>query len=456
MRNFLAGVESLPLNKDITVGAVSLGCPKNLVDTEYMLGILQKKGYRISNQPAEADVIVVNTCGFIDEAKEESIATIFEMAGYKTKGRCRALIVTGCLSQRYGKELASEMPEVDAFTGIHDADKIAVIIEGALENKKPFIFSENPCTRFAETPRLLSTPAYTAYIRIADGCSNLCSYCAIPSIRGALRSRTMEDILSETERLCGQGVREGILIAQDTTQYGLDLYGKPMLAELIHRLSDLDLHWIRIMYMNPERISESIINTINGNPKICKYLDIPIQHADADILKRMNRNPDVASIGALIDNIREKDNDFILRTTVMVGFPGETNDAFERLKDFITRHPFDRLGAFIYSPQEGTVAAQMPDTVPDAIKKQRYGEIMELQRGISARLNARRCGRDYEVLAEGFDETNGSYYGRSYGECPGIDGKVLFKSPIEITPGQFLPVRITSTGDYDMLGETVK
>ncbi len=443
----------MPLDKTITVGAVSLGCPKNLVDAEYMLGILQNKGYKISNDPAVADVILVNTCGFIDAAKEESIATIFEMARYKRDGKCRALIVTGCLSQRYGAELAEEMPEVDAFTGIHDTEKIADIIEDALRDKRPFVFTQDPCRQYAETPRLLTTPSYSAYIRIADGCSNLCSYCAIPGIRGPLRSRTMEDILQETERLCEQGVREGILIAQDTTQYGIDLYGKPMLAELLNRLGGMGLHWIRVMYMNPERITDALIETIKNDPKICKYLDIPIQHADTGILKAMNRNPDVEHIGRLVDSLRDTSDDFILRTTVMVGFPGETEEAFTRLEDFIAAHPFDRLGAFMYSPQEGTAAAGMPDTVPDDIKMQRYDSIMQLQRGISARLNSQRKGRKYEVLAEGLDKESGLYYGRSYGECPGIDGKIFFKSKYDITPGLFVPVKITSTGDYDMVGE---
>ncbi|MDP2892041.1 MAG: 30S ribosomal protein S12 methylthiotransferase RimO [Bacillota bacterium] len=441
----------------IKIGVVSLGCPKNLVDTEYILGILHDGGYEITPDGSKADVIIINTCGFIDEAKEESIQTILEMAQYKQKGACKALVVTGCLSQRYGRELYKKIPEIDGIAGVNEVSQIKRIIERALSGEKPFITGSKPCTAFAGIPRMLTTPGYSAYLRIADGCDNRCSYCAIPDIRGGNRSRMMEDILSEARTLAEKGVKELIIVAQDTTRYGGDIYGKPMLAELIGALSAIEgIHWLRVMYLYPERVSEALLNAMMENPKVCRYADIPIQHADGRILRAMNRRGDEISLGALIETIRRLDEAFIIRTTVMAGFPGETQEAFEKLKGFIRSHPFDRLGAFAYSPQEGTPAARLKDDVPAGLKRERLQEIMELQRGISQERNSCRVGKRYEVLTDGFDEAAGMYFGRSYGESPGIDGLVYFTAGRPVETGSFVNVLIKHAKDYDISGELAK
>jgi ribosomal protein S12 methylthiotransferase len=440
----------------IKVGAVSLGCPKNLVDTEHILGRLESDGFEITADPCCADVIIVNTCGFIDEAKEESIKTILEMAEYKQKGTCRALIVAGCLSQRYQKQIMDGMPEIDALIGINEAERISEIVDRVLEGTKAIEVGSAPCTSFADKPRKLSTPRHYAYIRLADGCDNRCSYCAIPDIRGSFRSRSIEDIVDETRKLAESGVREAILVAQDTTRYGEDIYAKAMLPALLRELSKVDgLLWIRAMYFYPERVTDELLDTMIALPKVCRYIDLPIQHVSEKMLRAMHRPGNALSLGRLMDQIRQMDPDFIIRTTVMLGFPGEEAEDFRELKEFILQQPFDRLGAFTYSPQEGTPSAKFRDKVPEDVKQQRRSEIMEIQKGISRQRNLLRIGHDYPVFVEGCDPEHGLYTGRSYGESPDIDGAIQFGSSSTIALGDLVNVRITGASEYDLMGETV-
>ncbi|MBQ3131318.1 MAG: 30S ribosomal protein S12 methylthiotransferase RimO [Clostridia bacterium] len=429
----------------ITVGLISLGCSKNRVDSELILGHLEKAGFRITADETEAEVIIINTCGFIEPAKEESIGTILEMAQYKTAGRCRLLVVAGCLSQRYPDELREEIPEVDIFWGVKDQGGLVKAISDALG------VSYGGCGE----ARLLTTPPYSAYLRIADGCDNRCTYCAIPLIRGGRVSVPMEKLIEEAEALAENGVRELTVIAQDTSAYGSDIYGKPMLSELLRRLAKIEkLHWIRVLYTYPNTVDEELIDTIIAEPKLVNYIDMPIQHIDPDMLKAMNRHGSAEHIRHITEYIRKKSSDFILRTTVITGFPGETEEQFIRLTDFLQSHSFDRLGAFAYSQEDDTPAAEMPDQIDEDIKQRRLDEVMALQQDISLTYNKKRIGTVTEALIE---QVSGDIaYGRTYAEAPEVDGTIMFSLKNKgLRPGDFTMVKITGAGPYDMEGEEI-
>ena len=424
-------------------GLISLGCSKNRVDSEILLGELKARGFQITPDASEADVIIVNTCGFIEPAKQESINTTLEMAANKTKGKCSLLVMCGCVSQRYPNELASEMPEVDILWGVHDQAALADAIALRMGLQK--------CD---EAPRrILTTPDYSAYLRIADGCDNRCSYCAIPLIRGGRCSIPMEELVSEAEELAGRGVSEITLIAQDTSAYGQELYGKPMLAELMKRIAEIDqFHWVRVLYTYPNTVDSKLLYTMAENPKIVPYMDIPIQHISDPVLKRMNRHGDAALLRSVMRNIHAHGEDFILRTTVMVGFPGETDEDFDTLMQFLSEEKFDRLGAFAFSPEDGTAAAEMPDQVPDELKTKRLDRVMALQQKISLEQNRKRVGKTYEVLVEKVEEDHA--YGRSYAEAPEVDGMICIKrNGKPLKPGEYTQVRIIQAKPYDLIGE---
>jgi ribosomal protein S12 methylthiotransferase len=430
-----------------TVGVISLGCSKNRVDTEYLLSYLAQAGFTIVQNAADAEILIVNTCGFITPAKQESIDTILEMAQYKAKGNCSLLVVTGCLSQRYPDELKKELPEVDVFWGVKDyrtlAQKLAAMAGKDAINTRDF------------ASRILTTPNYSAYLRIADGCDNLCTYCAIPLIRGPKRSVPMDDILREATNLVKGGVIELTAIAQDTSAYGIDIYGRPMLKELLKELAGVDgLTWLRVLYAYPNTVDEALVDEILKTEKIVPYLDIPIQHIAQRMLTTMNRHGTRKHIERMLKYIRSASPDFILRTTVMVGFPGETEDDFKELYDFIGAYPFDRLGAFAFSPEDGTPAAEMPAQVDDETAQRRLDAIMKLQRGISFDLNQKRVGKTYRVLTEELKGETAS--GRSYAEAPEVDGSILFtRSSKPLKEGEFALVRIKSASHYDLQGEQV-
>ena len=435
-----------------TIGLVSLGCSKNRVDSEVMLGMLSQAGYTIVSDPRKAEIIIVNTCGFILSAKEESIDTILEMAEYKSSGRCRMLIVTGCLVQRYGEELRAEIPEIDLLMGVASYEKLLSAIAEADKGTHPLLTGEG--NRFFCAPRVLTTPSYSAYVKLSDGCSNRCTYCAIPLIRGPYHSRPFDDIVSECRNLTENGVTELTLIAQDTSRYGNDFpEGKLLLPQLLHALQGMDkLHWMRVLYCYPDTVTDELLDTMAYLPKACRYLDLPLQHTEDRMLQRMNRRGSQALIRKLIKRCRERD--ILIRTTLMVGFPGETEEEYEAMLDFMQEARFDRLGAFAYSAEEGTPAAEMPDQIDEAVKQERLDRLMLLQQEISATSCAKRVGEIDEVLVEGF--RRGKYYGRSRLEAPEIDGKVLFTSQKKLKPGDYVTVHITSSSEYDLTGEAVK
>lgn len=434
-------------NENVYIYVVSLGCDKNRIDTEHMLGILSGSNAAIVDEPETADVIIVNTCGFIKEAKQESIDTILEMAEYKKTG-AKALIVTGCLSQRYAKELKDELPEVDAFLGVSSYSRIYEAIQSALNGKKYLC-----CDRVDEeiTGRVLTTPSHIAYVRIADGCSNCCSYCAIPKIRGPLVSRKMDSILGEIEDLHRAGVSEAIFIAQDTTRYGEDL-GKKALAELIDKSADImQGGWLRALYCYPEGVTDELIEVMLRLDNICRYMDIPLQHFSGDVLQRMNRRNTTQSSKALVKKLH--DLGFVLRTSLLVGFPGETEDDFKTLLECVEELKIERLGVFRYSAEEGTKAATMPGQVPEEIKQQRYEAVMELQRGISRELCREQIGKTLRVIVDGKDEKTGSYVGRTMGQAPGVDGITYISATKDLTAGEFHDVLIKDAEEYDFVGD---
>ena len=440
-----------------TVAAASLGCAKNLVDTETMLGLLSQDGYEIVSDAARAQVILVNTCGFIGDAKEESIDTILRMAQYKEEGECRLLIVTGCLAERYRSEILAELPEVDAVVGTGDFVQITQVVERALGGEKVELYGHADAYLPEGLPRMTSTAPHTAYLKIADGCDNHCTYCVIPSLRGPYHSRRMEDIVSEAQQLSAAGVRELILIAQDTTRYGVDLYGTPMLPTLIEKLCAIEkLHWLRLHYCYPEAVTDALLDVMAGNEKVCRYLDIPIQHASDEVLKRMGRKTNKAEILGLLDRIRKKMPDAALRTSLIVGFPGETEEQYHELVDFVREAQFDRLGVFGYSREEGTPAARLKGQISKSIKDQRRAQLMETAQRISLEKNQARVGCEMEVLCEGYDEENFLYYGRSRFDSPDIDGMVYFAAHREIEAGEFVTVRILCAEEYDLTGEMVQ
>lgn len=429
----------------MNIGVISLGCAKNQVDTQTMLGYLKAAGHTFTGEPDKADVLIVNTCGFITAAKEESIDAIFEMAQYKEVGRCRLLVVTGCLSERYRKELTEEMPEVDLFLGVREYEKLPALIAEKLEL---------PCSPILKPERLLVTPPYRAYLRIGDGCNNRCAYCAIPLIRGDLRSTPAERLVDEARALADMGVTELSVIAQDTSGYGKDLYGEPRLIPLLRELDRIDgLRWVRLLYTYPDTVTPALLDTLAEGERLVPYLDMPLQHCNDTILKRMHRRGSKAHIQSVLDHIRKNYPDFTLRTTMMVGFPGETDAQFEELMQFLRDYPFDRVGAFAFSPEEGTAAETMPDQIPDDVKETRLAALMEQQQAISKERNERWIGRELLMLVEetGMDGT----YGRTIREAPDADGTVCIAPSYRHEPGQYLSVLLTGADSYDMTGEWV-
>jgi ribosomal protein S12 methylthiotransferase len=439
------------LNKKI--GLVSLGCPKNLVDSELMLGLLKNGGYEIVSDSNEAHIIIVNTCGFIDSAKQESINTILEMAALKEKN-CELLIVTGCMAERYRQMILDEIPEVDAVVGTGSYGEIASVIEEAYRGSRVSRYGELTGTSYLEGERVVSTGKGYAYLKIAEGCDNRCTYCVIPSLRGPFRSRSIGSIVREAEGLASSGIKELILAAQDTTRYGTDIYGKKSLVDLLRQLSRVEgIEWIRLLYCYPEEIDDELIDEIAHNDKVCKYLDIPIQHASDNVLRRMGRRGTSAQVCKLLETLRERIPELIIRTTLIVGFPGETEDDFSELMDFVDKYRFDRLGAFMYSREEGTPAYNMQDQIPSKVKRSRYNKLMRLQRGISAAANAERIGRTYKVVVEGVADDGIFYYGRSRQEAPGIDGLIYFTSMEPLEMNSFVEVKILDSDEYDLTGE---
>lgn len=437
------------------VAMVSLGCPKNQVDAEKMLACLKNGGLEITPAEAEADAIIINTCGFIESAKAEAIENILEAARYKEDGSCKALVVTGCLAERYRDDITEEIPEVDVCVGLGSNSKIAEIVKKAIEGEKQNYYGEKTDLDL-NGERILGGMPYTAYLKVGDGCDNCCSYCAIPKIRGRMRSRTIEDCLAEAKTLAEGGVTELIVVAQDTTAYGTDLYGEPKLAELLTELCKVKgLHWIRTLYTYPEKITDRLLEVIAKEEKLVNYLDIPIQHINDDILKKMNRKGDKKCVSGVIDRIREKIPDVTLRTTLITGFPSETEEQFSELAEFVKEKRFDKLGCFTYSPEEGTAAALMEDQIDEQVKQDRCDNIMEMQTLISASRNEEKIGQVTEVLIEGWDDYIKCYFGRAPWDAPEIDGKVFFMAHKPLKIGQYVKVKINDCLDYDLLGELV-
>ncbi|MGI6684795.1 MAG: 30S ribosomal protein S12 methylthiotransferase RimO [Bacillota bacterium] len=436
---------------DFYVALTSLGCSKNLVDSEIMLGILKDDNYILTKDFKKADIIIVNTCGFILPAKQESIDTILKMAKYKKVGRCQMLIVTGCLTQKYGKELKKEIPEIDEILGTSDFSRIGELVNARFKQPE----AQSSCNApLAYAKRHLTTPKHTAYVKISEGCNNKCTYCLIPELRGNYQSRPMEEIVTEVRFLISQGVKEINLIAQDTTYYGLDLYGEEKLAELLEEISKENIHWIRVFYCYPGRITQKFLDVIASHDNICNYLDIPLQHVDQKILKRMGRKETKESLERLIQKIRQSIPDISLRTTLMVGFPGETEEEFQTLLDFVQEQGFDWLGAFTYSQEEDTPAALFPDQIPEEIKEERFHRLMTLQHQISSENQKKWLGKTISVLIEGKSSDNPEYFmGRTEYQAPDVDGVVLIKSDSSLKAGDIVNVLVTDTDVYDLIGE---
>ena len=435
------------------VSMVSLGCPKNQVDAEMMLYTLKQAGFELSPEEAQADAIIINTCGFIEDAKAEAIENILEAARYKDEGNCKALIVTGCLAERYKDDVTEEIPEVDVCVGIGSNGKIAEIVKEAIEGNCKNSFGDK-CDLDLNGKRILGGYPFTAYLKVADGCDNCCTYCAIPQIRGRLRSRTIEDCVKEATELAGNGVRELIVVAQDTTAYGTDIYGEPKLAQLLKELCKVEgIHWIRTLYTYPDKITDELLDVMASEEKLVKYLDIPLQHVNSEILKKMNRKGDKESLIKLIEKIRAKIPDITLRTTFITGFPGETDEQFCELAEFVKEVRFDRLGCFTYSAEEDTIAAEMPDQIDGQIKVSRMENIMEMQTTIASEKNEEKIGTETEVLIEGWDDYIKCYFGRTTGDAPEVDGKIFFMSSRPLVIGDFVRVQINDCIEYDLLGE---
>lgn len=432
-----------------SIGIISLGCSKNLTDSEVMLGVLSKK-HKIEPDIEKADIIIVNTCCFIDDAKQESIDAILEAAEYKKKN-CKKLVVAGCLAQRFKDDILKEIPEVDCVLGTADYHRIDEILERS-ETKSFGDIDVSP--DYSCIPRINSMPFYTAYLKIADGCDNHCTYCVIPSIRGKFRSRSIEELVNEAKMLSEGGVREIVVIAQNTTDYGLDIYGRRALSELLNKLSEIEgIHWIRLHYAYPEGIDDELIKTVAENKKICKYLDIPIQHANNDVLKRMGRRCTKEQMYELFERIRAEIPEVTLRTSVIAGFPGETEEQASELCEFIKEIRFDRLGAFSYSREEGTAAAKMSGQIDDDVKLSRVERLMKIQSEISLENNKKKIGKTVEVLTEGFDDEQMLYFGRSDADSTEIDGNVYFGSERELSEGEFVQVKILDCSEYDLFGK---
>lgn len=435
---------------------VSLGCDKNLVDTEEMLGILSGiPDVEFIDDETIADVIVINTCCFVNDAKEESINTIIEMSQYRTEGNCKALIVAGCLAQRYKSEILEEIPEVDAVIGTASTSAIAKVINDLFaDEKKIEIYDSIDSPVSADKKRLITTGGHFAYLKIAEGCNKCCSYCIIPSIRGHYRSVPMEQLVSQAEKLANQGVKELILVAQETTMYGVDMYGKKMLPELLRKLCDISgIMWIRILYCYPEEITDELIAVMRDERKICNYLDIPIQHASDNVLKRMKRRTTNEDLRNIIGKLRKEIPDIVLRTTLISGFPGETEEDHEILKKFVEEMRFERLGVFAYSPEEGTEAEKMPDQIDEEVKQDRRAEIMEIQQDIAFDNSESNVGREMTVMIEGKIVDENAYVGRTYMDAPGVDGNIFITTDEELITGDFVKVKVTGSVEYDLIGE---
>lgn len=434
------------------VKVITLGCEKNLVDSEIMSGLIEDRGYSLVERDEDATVMIVNTCGFIDMAKEESVNTILQMAELKKTGKLKALIVSGCLTQRYKEILMEEMPEIDGIVGTGDFHHITDIVDDALRGKKPIMVG-NPIFNYEEIlPRKVSTAQHFAHIKIAEGCDNNCTFCSIPIMRGKFRSRSLESIVSEAEILANQGVREISLIAQDSTNYGSDLYDEFMLPTLLNKVSEVPgIEWVRLHYAYPGFFTDELIDVFANNPKVCKYIDVPLQHSEDLILKRMRRPGRQRDARELIDKIRERVSDVAIRTSLIVGFPGETEQDFENLCKFVEEMRFERLGVFAYSLQDDTPAARLPDHVPDEVKEYRAATLMELQRSISSEINSNKVGKVLDVLIERYDGRNDVYIGRSQFDAPEVDGEVFVKSD-KAEIGKIMPVKITHAFEFDLSG----
>lgn len=433
---------------------ISLGCDKNLADSETMLGMLASRGYQIVDEEEKADVIIVNTCCFIHDAMEESIETILQMAEYKKSGSLKALIVTGCMAERYREEITKEIPEVDAVLGTASYGHILDAVDEALKGHSYLMMEPLNTLPIIETHRLVTTGGHYAYLKIAEGCDKHCTYCIIPKLRGNFRSVPMDHLIKEAEQLAADGVKELILVAQETTLYGKDLYGEKKLPELLHKLCQISgIRWIRILYCYPEEITEELIQTMKEEPKICHYLDLPIQHASDGILKRMGRRTSKEELVHIISRLREEIPDIILRTTLITGFPGETQEQHEELMDFVDEMEFDRLGVFTYSPEEGTPAASMPDQIEESIKEDRRAELMELQQEIAFEQAENMIGKEVLVMIEGKVADENAYVGRTYKDAPNVDGLIFVNTDAELMSGDFAKVKVTGACEYDLIGE---
>ena len=450
------------------LGLISLGCPKNLVDSEVMLGIIEKYHIEITNDPEAAEIIIVNTCGFIESAKQESIDTILSMAAYKTEGCCRYLIVTGCLAQRYAQELFQDLPEVDAIVGTNVYKDIAQVIERVMQGQRVLHLSETDFEKInlegmqdkernLPDPRKLTTPPYMAYLKIAEGCDNFCSFCAIPLIRGRYTSKPYEQVMAEARELVERGVKELIVIAQDTTRYGQDLYGKLRLAELLHDLNALPgLKWIRVLYSYPNTFTDELIEAYATLPKVCHYVDLPLQHASDRLLHAMRRRDKLSETEKLLKKLRERIPDIVIRTTFIVGFPGETEEDFAILKEFVTEQKFESAGVFQYSQEENTVAATLPEQIPEETKQERYDELMAIQAGISEDVHRSMEDRELEVVVEDYEsEEDNLVAARSYREAPDIDGSIFVENAPGLNPGDFIRVRIEQGFAYEVVATRV-
>lgn len=435
---------------------ISLGCDKNLVDTEVMLGMLASRGYEMTNDEQEADIIVINTCCFIHDAKEESIQNILEMAEYKKSGSAKALIVTGCMAERYRQEILDEIPEVDEVLGTTAYDRILDAVDAALAGQHEVMTADLDALPLPETKRLVTTGGHFAYLKIAEGCDKHCTYCIIPKIRGNFRSVPMERLLKEAQDLAEQGVKELILVAQETTLYGKDLYGEKSLPKLLRELCKISgIRWIRILYCYPEEITDELIQVMKEEPKICHYLDLPIQHANDTILKRMGRRTSKQELIDIVQKLRKEIPDICLRTTLITGFPGETQERHEEVMEFIDTLEFDRLGAFTYSPEEDTPAATFEDQIDEEVKEDRQADIMELQQEIAFDKAEDMIGREVLVMIEGKVADENAYVGRTYRDAPNVDGLIFINTDVELISGDFAKVKVTGALDYDLIGELI-
>ena len=444
------------MSQALKVGFVSLGCPKNQLDAEVMLHELYDAGFEIVSEDIDADVVIVNTCAFIESAKQESIDNIIDIGWLKKNRQLKGIVVTGCLAERYRDAIFDELPEVDAVLGVGSIHEIVKAVKSAAKGKRYSSYLDKDCVALGGE-RIITTPEYYAYLKIAEGCDNRCTYCAIPNIRGRFRSRPMDELIDEAKVLEGLGVKELVIVAQDTTRYGVDLYGEYKLAELIHKISEAtSIPWLRVLYCYPDKITDELIAEFRNNPRLLKYIDLPIQHISEGILRRMNRHGGSDVVRSAIKRLREVP-DMVIRTTVICGFPGETEADFEELCEFIKETKFDRLGAFAYSREEDTPAYDFDGQVDEQIKQDRADIVMAEQSRISEELNRKKIGEVLEVISEGWDEVSGAYFGRSYADAPEIDGKVYFRAKKNtISDGEFVRVRITEAVDYDLVGEIVK